>query len=110
MRHGNYDYVNNAVVWDPAIPDHTIPNSLYLTAKPSWWGELPWPPIGPDRTPMAGQIPAQQRFANGMPTPAPTPGVTLESQRINLPSHDGPSRDTGVPTKVPEEMDEKQKS
>src|SRR5262249_43333723 len=28
IRHGNYDYVNNAVVWDPNIPDHTIPNSL----------------------------------------------------------------------------------
>ena len=92
LRHGNFDYVNNTVVWDPNIPDHTIPNSLYLSGKPSWWGDdLPWPPIGPDRTPMVGQIPAQQRFANGMPAPAPTPGVTLESQRINPPSDDGPS-------------------
>jgi hypothetical protein len=35
---------------------------------------------------MAGQIPAQQRSANGMPTAAPTSAVTLESQRIDLPS------------------------
>jgi hypothetical protein len=91
LRHGNWDYVNKHVVWDDRISDHTIPNSLYLTSKPSWWGELPWPPIGPDRSPMADQIPAKQRFENGMPTTASTPGVTLESQRINLPSHDGPS-------------------
>jgi hypothetical protein len=71
LRQGNFDYVNNAVIWDPAIPDHTIPNSLYLTGKPSWWGELPWPPIGPDRTPMVGLIPAQKRF--GMRSPTPTP-------------------------------------
>jgi len=38
---------------------------------------------------MAGEIPAKQRFANGMPTPAR--GMTLESQRINLPAHDGPT-------------------
>ena len=45
-RHGNYDYANNAVVWDPNIPDHTIPDSLYLTGEPSWWGSPScWPPI-----------------------------------------------------------------
>ena len=25
-----------------------LPNSLYLPAKPSWWGSMPFPPIGPD--------------------------------------------------------------
>lgn len=38
LRHGNWDSLNNAVIWDANIPDHTIPNSLYLTGKPSWWG------------------------------------------------------------------------
>ena len=88
LRHGNWDAVNKDVVWDNRISDHTIPNSLYLTAKPSWWGDLPWPPIGPDRTPMTGQIPAQQRFASGMTMPAPTSDMILESQRIDLHSHD----------------------
>src|SRR5215475_56275 len=73
LRHGNFDYANNHTVWDPAIPDHTIPNSLYLTEKPSWWGVLPWPPIGPDQSPMVGPIPAQQRFENRRtPNPPPT--------------------------------------
>jgi Pectate lyase superfamily protein len=80
LRHGNYDYANNSTIWDPAISDHTIPNSLYLTGKPSWWGnELPWPPIGPDRMPMAGQIPAQQRFGNG--TLAPVLSATPNSPK-----------------------------
>jgi hypothetical protein len=73
LRHGNFDYVNNAVIWDPAIPDHTMPNSLYLSGPPAWWGNLPWPPIGANLTPMVGLIPAQQRFANSSPTPTPTP-------------------------------------
>ncbi|MFL6500239.1 MAG: hypothetical protein ACJ8LL_05925, partial [Candidatus Udaeobacter sp.] len=81
LRHGNWDRVSKNVVWDDRISDQTIPNSLYLTMKPLWWGELPWPPIGPDRHPMAGQIPAQQRFANGMPTPAPAPRATLEPEK-----------------------------
>jgi hypothetical protein len=62
IRHGNYDYVTKTTVWDPNITDHTSPASLYLTNKPPWFGALPWPPIGPDRTPMAGIIPAQARF------------------------------------------------
>jgi hypothetical protein len=74
LRHGNFDYFNNTIVWDPAIPDHTIPNSLYLAAQPTWWpNTIPWPPIGPDRTPMVSQIPAEYRFVNGTPTLAPTP-------------------------------------
>jgi hypothetical protein len=25
-----------------------LPNSFYLSSKPSWFGSVPWPPIGPD--------------------------------------------------------------
>jgi MYXO-CTERM domain-containing protein len=28
----------------------TLPASFYLSAKPTWWGSEPWPPIGPDVT------------------------------------------------------------
>jgi len=62
LRHGNFDYISNSVVWDPTISDHNIPNSLYLSSKPSWFGSLPWPAIGPDISPMSGTIPAKQRF------------------------------------------------
>lgn len=73
LRHGNFDYVHNDVVWDDTIPDHTIPPSLYYSSTPSWWPEeVPWPPIGPDRDPMVVRIPAELRYAalNG-----PRPGA-----------------------------------
>jgi len=74
LRHGNWDYVTNSVVWDPSIQDHTIPSSLYYSTQPGWWPTaVSWPPIGPDRDPMVGQIPAEVRFlAQSTPTPSPT--------------------------------------
>ncbi len=61
MRWGNYDVVNNSVQWNSAevpssasqfpsaVPSsHTLPASFYLSAKPSWWGSVAWPAIGPD--------------------------------------------------------------
>ncbi len=62
LRHGNFDYATRDVVWDPQIAERQLPPSLYLDERPPWWGELPWPPIGPDREPMVGDIPAQVRF------------------------------------------------
>lgn len=45
--HGNFDYVNGAVTWSNTYPT-TLSNSYYLASKPSWFGNLSWPPIGPD--------------------------------------------------------------
>jgi hypothetical protein len=36
-----------------------LPASLYLTSKPSWFGTVAWPPIGPDVSGMANELPAQ---------------------------------------------------
>jgi len=69
LRHGNWDSVNKSTVWDSTIADRTLPASFYLTSKPSWWGTLAWPPIGPDLTPVGGQIPAQVRFSGGVSIP-----------------------------------------
>jgi len=71
LRHGNWDSVTNGVVWDPNIADHVIPDSLYLKAKPSWFGTLAFPPYGPDLTPMTGQIPAEVRYKQGSTRPKP---------------------------------------
>jgi hypothetical protein len=62
LRHGNWDGVTQSVVWDPGIVDTNLPGSLYLTEKPSWWGDLRWPPVGSDLNPMATSIPAQVRL------------------------------------------------
>jgi len=65
MRWGNWDSVNNAVRFvnaevpsgianfSNAVPaSQTLPASLYLPSRPSWWttswGTPKWPPIGPD--------------------------------------------------------------
>jgi hypothetical protein len=69
LRHGNWDSVNKAVVWDPTITDHTLPDSYYLSAKPGWWTNMPWPAIGPDLATMDGSIPARQRYLLSPPTP-----------------------------------------
>ncbi len=62
LRHGNWDSVTDGVIWDPAITNHTLPASLYRSSKPDWWGDLAWPPIGPDVPGMVNKIPAQIRF------------------------------------------------
>jgi hypothetical protein len=63
MRWGNWDIVSNAARWqasevpsgitqypNPVPATQTLPASFYLSAKPSWFGNVPWPAIGPDVT------------------------------------------------------------
>ncbi len=88
LRWGNFDVVNNAAEWNSsevpssaaqypsAVPaNQTLPPSFYLAAKPSWWGSMPWPAVGPDVTggsDSTGHVyanPAQVCYAgNGGPT------------------------------------------
>jgi len=73
LRHGNFDYASQTTVWDAAIADRVLPSSLYLSAKPSWWGSGRWPAIGPDLSPMVASIPARLRYEGVEPTPTPVP-------------------------------------
>jgi hypothetical protein len=72
--HGNYDYIGGSTLWDSSNPDHNLPDSLYLSSKPSWWGNLRWPAFGPDLNPMIGKIPAQLRYEE-LATGQQDPGV-----------------------------------
>ena len=63
LRHGNWDTYNNAVVWD-RTSDQTLPQSLYLSSQPEWWGGLQWPCIGPDVSP---KYPAAPGAGKGTP-------------------------------------------
>jgi hypothetical protein len=70
LRHGNYDYVTNSVVWDPHISDHTLPDSLYLTQKPAFFNAgrgYTWPWVNPLGTPQVYVLPAKARFDAGTP-------------------------------------------
>jgi hypothetical protein len=80
IRHGNYDYHDNEVKWglegdsradlQGTSSDHDIPDSLYLTSRPSWWYDQgdgrPWPCIGPDIPGYVIDIPAKDRFEGQM--------------------------------------------
>jgi hypothetical protein len=68
IRHANYDYATQGIVYSDS--DHTIANSLYLTSKPGWFGNLAWPafdPSDPSRGPEA--IPAGYLYVNGTEAP-----------------------------------------
>jgi hypothetical protein len=87
LRWGNYDVVTGTVRFEPGevpsqlavapnpVPASTaLPASFYLPGKPSWWGSVPWPAIGPDVTggDIAGvaghafMIPAEKCFRTVM--------------------------------------------
>ena len=75
IRHGNYDYLNHSISWEPAISDHAIPNSYFRNAKPAFFGDLAWPPFDPASPPGAfndaniSRIPAGYRYVNGIDPP-----------------------------------------
>ena len=69
LRDGNFDYVTNSVVWDPANADHNLPSSLYLTSKPTFFGSLPWPWVDPTGATKLYTLPAKARFDAGIPIP-----------------------------------------
>jgi hypothetical protein len=62
-RHGNFDYVSNAIAWDSATANHELPASLYLAVKPAFFGDNPWPWVTPENasSPVA-TLPARARF------------------------------------------------
>ena len=62
FRHANFDSVSNAVVYDPTVARHDLPNSLYLTGKPGFFGSLAWPWVDPAGTTRVSVLPAKQRF------------------------------------------------
>jgi hypothetical protein len=67
----NCTICSQATTYSNAVPaSTTLPASFYLAAKPSWWGSVPWPAIGPDVTGGNGpdgysyNIPAQNCYNN----------------------------------------------
>ena len=79
FRHGNYDYVNASVTWDPGTSDHTLPSSFYLSSAPSFFSagascDYPWPEVTPtESSPVQANscggpgLPAKARWDAGTP-------------------------------------------
>ena len=74
LRQGNWDWFTQKQRWhgiggfgptDASLP-LPIPNSLYLTAKPAFFGNNPWPWVDPS-TGTTYVLPAKARFDAGSP-------------------------------------------
>lgn len=63
----NYYFCTNGIPPEEAAGAITIPPSLYLTAKPTWWNTSPWPPFNSANvtaTLSFTNIPAGSRWSN----------------------------------------------
>ena len=79
-RHLDFDYKSNTQYFNPSNPETTLPNSLYLTGKPAFFGSLPWPWVDPAGATKVHTLPAKARYdAMGATTYALT--VTKAGQR-----------------------------
>jgi hypothetical protein len=75
IRGGNFDYLTNQVVWTSSLQAQTLPASLYLSAKPGFFGNYQWPWVEPISSTRLYTLPAKARFDAGTPF-ALAPGVT----------------------------------
>jgi|SRR5580700_4341555 hypothetical protein len=48
FQNGNFDIASKSVIWNGG--SNALPASFYKSSKPSWFGSVPWPAIGPDVT------------------------------------------------------------
>ena len=76
LRDGNFDYLTNILRW--ARGARTLPSSLYLAGKPSFFGALPWPWVTPEGSTKTFTLPAKSRFVAGNPFGSPSEVVPLE--------------------------------
>lgn len=67
IRDGTFDYATNQVRWDNT--PQAIPDSLYLTRKPVFFGSRTWPWVNPTGTTKLYSLPARARFDAGAPSP-----------------------------------------
>jgi hypothetical protein len=77
IRDSNYDYLTNRVHWDARDPNHTLPDSLYLTQKPAFFNAASgntvstWPWINPIGSQQLYTLPAKARYDAGTPFTQP---------------------------------------
>src|SRR4051794_22865685 len=66
IRGGNYDYVTDSVHWEE-IPSQALPESLYLSGKPAFFGPYTWPWVDPTGSTQLYILPAKARYDAGTP-------------------------------------------
>jgi 5-hydroxyisourate hydrolase-like protein (transthyretin family) len=73
LVHGNYFDATGQIEWDDDIDGRVIPQSLYLDARPRFYGTSPWPSSGADLGPACTN-PARARHEAGTPFATPPAG------------------------------------
>ena len=69
-RHLDFDYKTNSQYDNPSNPVKTLPDSLYLTSKPAFFGSRPWPWVNPaGKTNKVYASPAKVRYDGRTPIP-----------------------------------------
>jgi PKD repeat protein len=72
-RHMDYDVVTGGITYNPTNADVTLPASLVYSSKPTFFGNLPWPPYNPTNTTAAAidptNTPAGYRKVYGLAPP-----------------------------------------
>jgi hypothetical protein len=74
IAHGNYDFLNNSVNWDPNNGNRGLPNSLYRTQKPAFFSAgrgYAWPWVNATGSPQLYTLPAKARSDAGTPFTQP---------------------------------------
>ena len=69
-RHLDFDYASGGVYDNPENGVKALPDSLYLRAKPAFFGSLEWPwvdPLGTTPAERVKTLPAKARFDAGRP-------------------------------------------
>src|SRR4029077_14696069 len=66
IRDGNYDFLTNSQRWHNTPGGFALPNSMYLTSKPAFFGNNPWPWVDP-ATGATYTLPAKARYEAGLP-------------------------------------------
>lgn len=72
IRDGNWDWFTGEQTWltNPADSTLTLPNSLYMTSVPAFFGANTWPWVDPT-TGTTYTLPAKARFDAGTPNTVP---------------------------------------
>lgn len=80
---GNYNTQDDAIPAGESLAGDTLPNSLYLSSKPSWFYGLAWPAFDSSSPVFSAQrIPAGYRYFNGGTNPPAGGGSSFSTKRI----------------------------
>jgi hypothetical protein len=74
IRHGNFDYLTNAVRWDPNSSERRLPASLYRADRPDFFeagSGYTWPWVDPSGPTKLYTLPAKARYDAGTPFAQP---------------------------------------